>query len=166
MNNPKIKPTVRVLLAHPAHFFALGCGLGLAPVAPGTFGTLGGFLLAWALLPLPLMGWIASLIVAYGVGCWMCDVTGKALGEPDHGGIVWDEVVAFAGVLLCVPLGWVSWIAAFVLFRFYDILKPWPIRVADARFKNGFGVMFDDLLAAVYAVVTYHALFALWQHFF
>ena len=141
------------MLRHPAHFIAFGGGAGLAPFAPGTWGTL---------LALPLHALIAPrveaaeflLLVAAlsGLGIWACGVTGRAIGVADHGGMVWDEIVAFALVLLFTPAGWL-WIAlAFALFRLFDILKPWPIRFADTRLKNGFGVMFDDLLAAGYAI--------------
>jgi phosphatidylglycerophosphatase A len=145
-------PSLRFLLSSPSRFLALGCGLGLAPKAPGTFGTLGGFVLAWLLVGTPVWAWSLWLSVSFVVGCWICDEAGRGLGVPDHGSIVWDEIVAFALVLLCMPLALWSWGAAFVLFRFFDILKPWPINLADARLKNGFGVMFDDFLAALYAI--------------
>ena len=105
-----------------------------------------------ALRGLDLANRIVLVIAAFLFGVWACARTGRALGVPDHGGIVWDEIVAFALVLLFTPPGW-PWIAlAFALFRLFDILKPWPIRLADAHLKNGFGVMFDDLLAALYAI--------------
>lgn len=159
----KIKPTFQFLVSRPHRFFALGCGLGLAPVAPGTFGTLGGFVLAWALLGLPVWAWSVALVLCFALGCWMCDEAGRALGVPDHGSIVWDEIVAFAWVLLCSPATWWAWLAAFLLFRFFDVLKPWPIHLADARFKNGFGVMFDDFLAAIYAIAVMLGGLALWH---
>lgn len=105
---------------------------------------------------------ISALALAFAVGCRVCDEAGRALGVVDHGGIVWDEIVAFAAVLMCVPHTWTTWVAAFVAFRFFDILKPWPIRIADAKLKNGFGIMFDDALAAIYAVLLMRVvLFAL-----
>ena len=97
---------------------------------------------------------IVLVIAAFLFGVWACARTGRALGVPDHGGIVWDEIVAFALVLLFTPPGWPWAVAAFALFRLFDILKPWPIRLADRRLKNGFGVMFDDLLAAGYAIAA------------
>ena len=97
---------------------------------------------------------LALLAAAFLLGVWACARAGRALGVADHGGIVWDEIVAYALVLLFTPPGWL-WIAlAFALFRLFDILKPWPIRFFDTRLKNGFGVMFDDLLAAVYAIAV------------
>lgn len=145
------QPTFRFLLSKPSRFCALGWGLGLAPKAPGTFGTLGGYLLALALIQLPPWAMIAALLLAFVLGCRICDEAGRALGIADHGSIVWDEIVAFAGILLCIPYTWIAWLLAFLVFRFFDILKPWPIGLADANLKNGFGVMLDDVIAAVYA---------------
>lgn len=85
-------------------------------------------------------------------GCYLCEVAGKALGVADHGGIVWDEIVAFCAVLMTVPSHWAWWVAAFAAFRYFDIVKPMPIGWFDRRYKNGFGVMFDDVLAAAYAI--------------
>jgi phosphatidylglycerophosphatase A len=128
------------------------------PVAqgPGTVGTLLGlplfWLIAWTAPDLPNQ--IALLVAAFLVGIWACGRTGRALGVPDHGGMVWDEIAAFALVLVFTPASWL-WIGlAFVLFRLFDIVKPWPIRQFDARLKNGFGVMFDDLLAAGYTIAV------------
>jgi phosphatidylglycerophosphatase A len=156
------RPDLKFLFAHPAHLIAFGFGSGLAPKAPGTVGTLLGLPLFWliaATVP-DLPNRIILLVAAFLFGVWACARTGRALGVADHGGIVWDEIVAFALVLLFIPAlpftpaGWL-WIAlAFALFRLFDILKPWPISLADARLKNGFGVMFDDLLAAGYAIAA------------
>ncbi|MHB1213576.1 MAG: phosphatidylglycerophosphatase A family protein [Thiobacillus sp.] len=157
-----LQPDFKFLRAHPAHLIAFGFGSGLAPKAPGTVGTV---------LGLPLYGLIVAvapdlpnqiilLIAAFLLGVWACGRTGRALGVADHGGMVWDEIVAFALVLLFTPAplftpaGWLWMALAFALFRLFDILKPWPIRLADTRLKNGFGVMFDDLLAAGYAIAA------------
>ncbi|OZA27427.1 MAG: phosphatidylglycerophosphatase A [Hydrogenophilales bacterium 17-64-11] len=157
-----LQPDFKFLFAHPAHLIAFGFGSGLAPKAPGTVGTLLGLPLFWligAAAP-DLPNRIILLIAAFLLGVWACGRTGRALGVADHGGMVWDEIVAFALVLMFIPAllftpaGWL-WIAlAFALFRLFDILKPWPIRLADAYLKNGFGVMFDDLLAAAYAIAV------------
>lgn len=146
-------PSVRFLLAHPAHFFACGCGSGLAPWAPGTFGTL----FAWAsfILFRPHFGdgqLLFLFAVAYLAGIWFIEVAGRALGEPDHGSIVWDEIVPFWFVLLLAPPGWLWQLAAFLLFRLFDISKPQPARWFDEKVKNGFGVMADDLVAAGYTL--------------
>ncbi|MFP5404670.1 MAG: phosphatidylglycerophosphatase A [Gammaproteobacteria bacterium] len=150
------RPDFKFLFAHPAHLVAFGFGTGLAPKAPGTVGTLLGLPLFWAIVSLApdRPNQIILLIAAFLVGIWACARAGRALGVADHGGIVWDEIVAFALVLLFTPPGWIWLVVAFALFRAFDILKPWPIRLADRRLKNGFGVMFDDLLAAGYAIAA------------
>ena len=149
-------PTWRFLLAHPARLVAFGFGAGLAPKAPGTVGTLLGFPLSWlvATAAPDLINQLALLAAAFIVGIPICARAGRALGVADHGGIVWDEVVAFALVLVFTPAGWLWGALAFALFRLFDIVKPWPIREFDRRLKNGFGVMFDDLLAAGYAIAV------------
>jgi len=151
-----LPPDLRFLFAHPAHLIAFGFGSGLAPKAPGTVGTVLGLPLFWliAVTASSLSNQLILLVAAFLLGIWACSRTGRALGVADHGGMVWDEIVAFALVLLFTPAGWL-WIAtAFALFRLFDILKPWPIRLADTHLKNGFGVMFDDLLAAGYAIAV------------
>jgi phosphatidylglycerophosphatase A len=154
-NRPIIRPTLAFALAHPAHFLALGFGTGLAPVAPGTFGTLVAFPL-YALLAL----WLGSagiLLVAAGMfvaGIWLCGRTSRALGLSDHSAINWDEIVAFLAVLAFTPTGWLWDVAAFLLFRFFDVVKPPPIRYFDQTVKGGFGVMLDDVLAAGYTVLV------------
>jgi len=146
-----IRPDVAFLRAHPAHFLALGFGAGLSPKAPGTVGTLVALPLFWLLMSSPWYWlWVAVFLL---VGVWACDVTGRALGVPDHGGIVWDEVVAFLMVLPFAPASWVGFLLAFALFRLFDIWKPFPIGWLDARVKGGVGVMLDDLLPALYSIV-------------
>lgn len=150
-----MKPTWRFLVAHPAHFLALGFGSGLSPIAPGTAGTLA----AWLLYPLirPQLSeaaFFAFLLVAYLLGIAIVGRTGRVLGEPDHGAIVWDEIVPFWLVLAMTPAGFAWQLAAFAAFRFFDITKPQPARWIDAHMKHGFGVMLDDLVAAGYTVLT------------
>jgi len=149
-------PDPKFLLAHPAHLIAFGFGSGLAPKAPGTVGTLLGLPLYWLIVAAApdLPNQVIFLAAMFLLGVWACGKTGRALGVADHGGMVWDEIVAFALVLLFTPAGWVWVVLAFALFRLFDILKPWPIRVADRHLKNGFGVMFDDLLAAGFAIAV------------
>lgn len=145
------KPSAAFLLAHPAHFLALGFGVGLARKAPGTLGTLLGFPLFWLLSGHPLYwAWVAAFLL---VGVWACGVTGRNLGVHDHGGIVWDEIAAFLVVLPFAPATPAGMIIAFALFRLFDIWKPFPIGWLDARVRGGLGVMLDDLLAAGYAVI-------------
>jgi phosphatidylglycerophosphatase A len=144
------------MLHHPAHFIALGFGAGLAPVAPGTFGTL-------VAIPIALVlhryagdaGFAAAIVVLFAIGVWASAVTGRALGVPDHGSIVVDEVVAFLLVLYFAGLTPLRIAFAFLLFRFFDIVKPPPIRQVDAAMKSGFGVMLDDIVAAGYSLLVF-----------
>lgn len=151
------------MLRHPAHFLAFGFGAGLVPVAPGTAGTLLAFPLFWWIAPRLAAGeFFALLAVMFVAGIWACAKTGRALGVADYGGMVWDEVVAFLLVLYFTPDSYYWQACAFLLFRVFDILKPQPIRYYDRTFKNGFGVMLDDLVAAFYVLL----LLALWRAFF
>ena len=149
------RPTPGFAFSHPAHAIALGFGAGLSPFAPGTVGTLVAWPLGWyasSVMPAALLA--AAIAPLFALGVWACAVTGRDLGVADHRAMVWDEIVAFLLVLAIVPrtLGWQA--AAFVLFRFFDIAKPAPIRALERRFHGGFGVMFDDLIAACYTVLA------------
>ncbi len=149
------------LLRHPAHWIALGFGSGLAPKAPGTVGTLWAwvaFLVGSQWLSTAAWGWVILLALVGGV--WACTLTAQHLGLADPGAIVWDEVIAFWIVLwLVMPASWWVQLLAFVLFRFFDAAKPGPVHWADQRFKlqmgqaigwrQGFGIVFDDLVAAL-----------------
>jgi phosphatidylglycerophosphatase A len=164
-----VRPNVRFLLAHPAHFIALGFGAGLSRVAPGTVGTL------WAWLAyLVLQQWLApaviGLVIAAGtvVGWWACTVTARHMRVADPGSIVWDEVLAFWLVLwLAMPMGWWGQFVAFALFRFFDAAKPGPVAWADSLFKGfgwrgGWGILWDDFVAAFCTLLV----IALWRFFF
>lgn len=149
------RPDARFLLAHPAHFIALGFGAGLAPVAPGTFGTLAGLALYWLLaLALPPLAIAFLAIPLFFLGVWACGVAGRNLGVADHGALVWDEIVAFLPLAALASASLVLQLVAFGLFRLFDVWKPFPIRQFEARVKGGFGVMLDDLLAACYAYLV------------
>jgi phosphatidylglycerophosphatase A len=148
-------PDIKFLLSHPAHFFALGFGSGLASKAPGTFGTLVGFPLFWLIYDYSISTQLIIIAALFLFGIYMCDKTGKDLGVSDHGAIVWDEIVAMMLVLTIASLHWASCLLGFLLFRLFDIWKPFPISHFDAKLKNGFGVMFDDLLAAIYAMASF-----------
>ena len=153
---PAQAPTLRFLISHPAHWIALGFGAGLAPVAPGTFGTLVALPIAAILWKYVGDGGFLLVIVAlFGLGVWAAGVTGRDLGVADHGSIVWDEVVAFLLVLFFVGRDSIRVAIAFALFRLFDIVKPPPIRQLDARLKSGFGVMFDDIVAAGYTLLVF-----------
>jgi phosphatidylglycerophosphatase A len=149
------RPGIRFLLAHPAHFIALGGGAGLSPFAPGTAGSLWAWVAFLLLDPwMDDLRWALLIGLSLLLGCWACRVTARAMMVMDPGAIVWDEVVAFWIVLwLLMPVGFWGQLAAFLLFRFFDIAKPGPVAWADRSFKGlgwkgGFGIMFDDLVAA------------------
>lgn len=145
-----VKPSL--VLTNPIHLISFGLGTGLSPKAPGTVGTLLGFPLFAALMSMGMAAQLVMLAILFMVGVVCCQITGKAVGEPDHGGIVIDEIVCFAMVLVFVPASPLWWSAAFGTFRFFDIVKIWPANWVDKTFKNGFGVMLDDLVAALFSI--------------
>ena len=149
------RPSAGFAFSHPAHVVALGFGAGLAPFAPGTAGTAAawpvGWLLAGTLHPALEFALIALL---FALGVWACELTGRHLGVSDHGSMVWDEIVAFLLILAIVPRTFAWQAAAFALFRLFDIAKPPPIRWFERRYRGGFGVMFDDIIAAGYALLV------------
>lgn len=161
-----LPPTTRFLVSHPAHLVALGFGSGLSPWAPGTFGTVWAWL-AWLVLsiwlPAAWLGWV--IVAAMLVGWWACSVTAEHLRIADPSHVVWDEVAAFWLILwLVMPAGWLGQLVAFGLFRFFDAVKPGPVGWADRTFKGmgwrgGFGIMFDDLVAAFCTLLV----IALWR---
>ncbi|AMO25395.1 phosphatidylglycerophosphatase [Ramlibacter tataouinensis] len=155
MESAPRRPSVRFMLSHPAHFIALGFGSGLSPVAPGTAGTLWAWLAWWLLQPLWGAAGLGLLIaVSLALGWWACTVTASHMRVLDPGSIVWDEVVAFWIVLwLVTPASFTAQLAAFLLFRLFDAVKPGPVAWADGLFqgfgwRGGFGILFDDLVAA------------------
>jgi len=147
-----LRPTWRHL-ADPVHCLALGFGSGLAPVAPGTFGSLVGLAIALALAPLGLAWSLVAVAVAVGVGIWICGESARRLGVHDHPAIVWDEVAGMMITMLAVPDAWWGAPLAFVLFRLFDIAKPWPIREIDHGLGGGMGIMLDDVLAGLFAAL-------------
>lgn len=153
MTNPSFKQ----LLTNPNHFFAFGFGSGLAPKAPGTFGTLAAVPIYWLIQDLawPIYG--TWLIVTFALGIYWCDRSSKQLGVHDHGGIVWDEFVGYWITMFLAPKSWLWMLVGFVLFRFFDIIKPWPINWLDRKVEGGLGIMIDDVLAGVYAFIVLQA---------
>jgi phosphatidylglycerophosphatase A len=153
-------PLERVTLRNPIHFLALGFGSGLLHPAPGTWGSLvgvivGALLLSW----LGAKTFFILTALCFFLGIWLCERTSHDMGVHDHGSIVWDEIVAVFLVLLAVPQVSLFWCAiAFVTFRLFDILKPYPIRYFDEKLTNGFGIMVDDILAAGYSILVILAL--------
>lgn len=144
------------LLRNPLHLLALGFGSGLAPVAPGTCGTLAAVPFYLLLAQLELSWYLLAVAAAFGCGVYICGYTSAALGVHDHGSIVWDEFVGFWIAMIAVPSSWPWIVAGFVLFRLFDIVKPWPVKIADKRVKGGFGIMLDDVLAGLYALACLH----------
>lgn len=141
----------RSIWRNPWHFLAFGFGAGAMPVAPGTFGTLVAIPLYIWLAPLPLLAYLAVVFVMLVLGIWLCHVTARDIGVHDHGGIVWDEIVGYLLTMVAAPPGWLWIVLGFILFRLFDIVKPWPIGLADKRVSGGFGIMLDDVIAALYA---------------
>ncbi|CAM5277772.1 phosphatidylglycerophosphatase A family protein [Eoetvoesiella caeni] len=148
------RPTWPWMLRSPLRIVALGFGSGLLRPGPGTWGTV----LAWALWVLGARHLgdaviAAGLVALFALGCWCCQRTGQDMGEPDSSTMVWDEMVAFWLVLWLTPDSLLAQAVAFAAFRFFDIIKPPPIRYFDKHLKHGFGVMWDDLLAAGYSLL-------------
>lgn len=137
----------------PVHWLAFGLGSGLVPKARGTLGTLAGVPLWWLLAQMPWAGYLLATAIIAGAGIGICGRTARDLGVHDHGGIVWDEIAGYLVTMILAPVTPLSAAAGFVLFRLFDIAKPWPIGWLDARVGGGTGIMVDDLLAGVYAAV-------------
>lgn len=141
----------KFLLSHPAHFFALGFGSGLAPKAPGTFGTLFAMLIWLFISHLSLSLKIIIIFISFLLGIYFCKKTSEDLGTHDHGAIVWDEFVGFWLTMIFIPDGFFWLLLGFMVFRIIDIMKPWPISLLDKNIKGGFGIMIDDIFAGFFA---------------
>jgi len=150
-----VRPSA-VMLRNPVHFLSLGFGSGLFPVAPGTAGTLAAIPVYLLLARLDLSTYLAVTLLMFAIGIYLCDITSRELGGEDHPAIVWDEIVGYLVTMIGAPpkIEWL--IAGFLLFRLFDILKPWPIRVLDRSVKGGLGIMLDDVLAGVFAALILH----------
>jgi phosphatidylglycerophosphatase A len=145
----------RALLSHPAGWIATGLGAGLVPKAPGTAGSLVALLPWWFLLRALPMGWYLVVVAAgFMLGVWACGICDRRIGMHDQGALVWDEVIGMWITLFAAPSPWWWMLAGFALFRLFDIWKPWPVRLADRRVHGGFGVMLDDVVAGVYALLV------------
>lgn len=145
----------KMTIKTPWQFLASGFGAGLSPIAPGTMGTLVAVPL-WAIFAsfLPLWGYLLLIIIASIIGIAICQKASDELGVHDHGGIVWDEFVGLWITMLFAPVSWASAILGFLLFRFFDVLKPWPIKAIDEKVSGGFGIMFDDIIAGIFALIA------------
>jgi phosphatidylglycerophosphatase A len=144
----------KVALGTPSGLLAFGFGSGLSPVAPGTMGTLVAIPFAILLKSMGVIGFWLALIVMFVAGVQICTQVSHKLGVHDHGGIVWDEIVGYCLAIAFVPLQWQWLLAGFVLFRFFDIYKPWPIRQLDQKVSGGFGIMIDDVVAALFTIIV------------
>lgn len=154
MNKPDLK--------NPIHFLAFGFGAGLAPKAPGTFGTLVALPIWWLLAALlPLWGYLLATLAVIAVGPWLCGRTAKDLGVHDHGGIVWDEIAGLLITMIALPVSGMSVLLGFLLFRLFDIAKPWPISWLDKHIDGGSGIMVDDIVAGVFAAICLQLLYYL-----
>ncbi|WP_085301664.1 phosphatidylglycerophosphatase A family protein [Colwellia polaris] len=145
------KSTANFRLLNPVHFLALGFGSGLAPKAPGTFGTLAAVPLFLLMAPLSNTVYLALLVLMSIAGIYICGKAAEDAGVPDHGAIVWDEIVGLLITMFLMPVTWQTLLVGFVLFRFFDILKPWPISFIDKNCHGGFGIMLDDIVAGIAA---------------
>ena len=153
------KPELAALkLSNPLHLLALGFGSGLSPIMPGTMGTLAAVPFYLLMTALPLWLYVTLLIIGFVAGIKICNAATSAIGRHDHGAIVWDEFIGFGITMLAAPAGW-TWIAiGFVLFRFFDMVKPWPISWFDRRVHGGFGIMLDDVIAGLFALACLQGL--------
>ncbi|MGB4333285.1 MAG: phosphatidylglycerophosphatase A [Chromatiaceae bacterium] len=145
----------------PHHWIAFGFGAGLSPLAPGTAGTLIAIPLYLVLQVLPPLGYLLVLAILFLVGLWACDKTARELSASDPGAIVWDEILGFLVTMALAPPGWIWILLGFILFRLFDILKPWPIGALDRRIKGGLGILLDDLVAGLMAWGILHLVLAL-----
>lgn len=152
----------KIVFGSPTAFLAFGFGSGLSPFAPGTMGTLAAVPFIFALKALGNPGFWIALLLLFLLGVYLCGNTSRKLGVHDHGGIVWDEMVGYWLSAAFVPLQWPWLLAAFLLFRFFDIFKPWPIRYLDKKVSGGFGIMIDDVVAALLTILLLAALQSFW----
>lgn len=149
------RPDVPInIVKNPVHFLAFGFGSGLSPYAPGTVGTLVAVPIVWLMQHLSLPLYAMVTVLCFLIGIWLCDKTSKDMNVHDHSGIVWDEFVGLMITMFAAPQGWLWLIVGFFLFRFFDVVKPWPVSIADKKVGGGFGIMVDDVLAGIYAIMV------------
>ena len=144
----------RFVFSNPVHFLAFGFGTGLSPKAPGTVGTLAGIPFFLLMMSWPLEAYLAVTVFLFLIGIPLCGITSRHLGVHDHGGIVWDEVVGLLVTMVAAPAGWQWLLLGFLLFRLFDIVKPWPISWFDRQVHGGLGIMLDDLIAGIFAAAA------------
>lgn len=151
------------VLSSPTHFLAFGFGSGLAPIAPGTFGTLVAIPIFLLMQPLALPWYLLIVLAITIFGIWLCGASAKELGLHDPAGIVWDEIAGYLVTMIAAPAGWKWIIIGFILFRLFDIWKPWPINIADKKLEGGLGIMLDDIIAGIYALIVLQLIAYFWQ---
>ncbi|PID46116.1 MAG: phosphatidylglycerophosphatase A [Proteobacteria bacterium] len=156
--NPTHHVLVKTVMRSPVHFLAFGLGSGLAPFAPGTFGTLAAVLLYLPMQYLDVLSYCLLVALVCIAGVWICGKSSDMLGVHDHGGIVWDEFAGYFITMIAAPAGWQWILVGFVLFRLFDILKPWPIKWADSKVHGGLGIMLDDILAGLISLAILQVL--------
>lgn len=146
-------------LKQPVQFLALGFGSGLAPKAPGTFGTLAAIPFYFLLAELTPLYYLIGLIILSAAGVYICGKAASDVGVHDHPAIVWDEFVGYFITMFMIPISWQTVLVGFILFRLFDILKPWPISFIDKKMTGGMGIMFDDILAGLFSLIIMHLIF-------
>lgn len=152
------------LLLNPVHFLSLGFGSGLSPFAPGTAGTLVAIPVYWLMAPLTIEYYLGLVFIFFLAGIFLCGKTTRRLGSHDHSAIVWDEIVGYLITMLMIPFSLEWAIIGFFVFRLFDVWKPWPVSVMDKKIHGGFGIMLDDVAAAIYSLLSMHALIYLWEN--
>ena len=153
------KSTENFKITNPIHFLALGFGSGLLPKAPGTYGTLAAIPLYLLLAPLSINNYLLIVIIMSLAGIYICGKAAKDSGVHYHGAIVWDEIVGFLITMFMMPTTWQTIAVGFILFRIFDIFKPWPISFVDKNLHGGLGIMVDDILAGLAALACMHLFF-------
>ena len=141
------------LIKRPVCFIGLGFGSGLAPIAPGTFGTLAAIPIYLLMQNLSLVTYLILTSIGFILGVWICERSAEWLDREDPGAVVWDEIVGYLITMIAAPTGWLWILTGFVLFRFFDIVKPWPISIADKEIHGGLGIMVDDVIAGIFACI-------------
>jgi phosphatidylglycerophosphatase A len=153
------RPKVNFDLKQPVQFLALGFGSGLVPKAPGTFGTLAAIPLFLFLALLTPLSYFVIVVLMSITGIYICGKAADDVGVHDHPAIVWDEFIGYFITMFMVPVSWQSVLVGFLLFRLFDIFKPWPISFIDKNMSGGLGIMFDDILAGIFALIVMHLIF-------
>ncbi len=148
----KKNPSIKTIFSSPIHFLAFGFGSGLSPFAPGTAGTLAVIPIYLLLQTLDLIPYVLITCIICLIGVYLCGASSQKLGVHDHSGIVWDEFAGYLITMIAAPKGWI-WVGlGFILFRIFDIWKPWPINIIDKKIRGGLGIMLDDIVAGVFSL--------------